>query len=78
MISVTRENCRRGLSPNKSPLLVVATVTPSDKATLEGSPLAVSQIAIEIYKPVPGGITFGGGGFAPRSLDVPGMVRMGE
>ncbi|MBX7131264.1 MAG: antibiotic biosynthesis monooxygenase [Fimbriimonadaceae bacterium] len=62
---------------DKSPLLVVATVTPSDKSHLEGSPLAVSQIAIEIYTPVPGGVTFGGG-FAPKSLDVPGIVRMGE
>ena len=63
-----------GFKDEKSPLLVVATVTPSEKPMIEGSPLAVSQIAIEIYTPVPGGVTFGGG-FGPKSLDVPGMVR---
>ncbi len=59
----------------KSPLLVVATVTPSDKPMLAGSPLAVSQIAIEVYTPVPGGLAFGGG-FGPESLKVPGLRRV--
>ncbi|HJP82752.1 MAG TPA: antibiotic biosynthesis monooxygenase [Fimbriimonadaceae bacterium] len=64
-----------GFKDEKSPLLVVASVTPSDKPMIAGSPLAVSQIAIEIYQPVPGGLTFGGG-FAPDTLEVPGLIRM--
>lgn len=64
-----------GLKDENIPLLVVATVTPSDKPMMEGSPLAISQIAIEIYSPVPGGITYGGG-FGPKELNVPGMVRL--
>jgi hypothetical protein len=59
----------------KSPLLVVATVTPADRPLLAGSPLAVSQIAIEVYTPVPGGLAFGGG-FGPESLKVPGLRRV--
>ncbi|MBC8065547.1 MAG: hypothetical protein H7Y17_11995 [Chlorobia bacterium] len=59
----------------KAPLLVVATVTPSEKPTIDGSPLAVSQIAIEIYTPVPGGVAFGGS-FGPKDMDVPGITRM--
>lgn len=64
-----------GFKDEKSPLLVVATVTPSDKPAIEGSPLAVSQIAIEIYTPVPGGVAFGGS-FGPENMDVPGLVRV--
>ncbi len=64
-----------GYKDEKSPLLVVASVTPSDKPAVQGSQLAISQIAIEIYTPVPGGVTFGGG-FGPDSLKVPGLRRM--
>ncbi len=63
------------LKDEKTPLLVVATVTPSDKPMIEGSPLAISQIAIEIYAPAPGGIALGGS-FGPKEMDVPGMVRI--
>jgi hypothetical protein len=59
----------------KSPLLVVATVTPSDKPKVQGTQLSISQIGIEIYTPVPGGLTLGGG-FGPVQMDVPGLVRM--
>jgi len=59
----------------KSPLLVVATVSPSDKPKVKGTQLAISQIGIEIYTPVPGGLTLGGG-FGPAHMDVPGLVRM--
>ncbi len=59
----------------ESPLLVVATITPSQEPTIAGSSLAISQIAIEIYTPVPGGIAIGGG-FGPDSLKVPGLRRI--
>jgi len=63
-----------GFKDEKSPLLVVATVTPSDKPGVEGTKLAISQIAIEIYTPVSGGLA-AGGGFGPKELAVPGLVR---
>lgn len=58
-----------------SPMLVIASVTPSDKPGVHGSNLAISQIAIEGYTPVPGGIAFGGT-FSPANLEVPEMVRL--
>lgn len=64
-----------GFADEKAPILVVASVTPSEKPHISGSRLAVSQIAIEMYTPVPGGVVFGSG-FAPDSLDVPGMRRI--
>jgi hypothetical protein len=60
--------------PN-APLLVIASVTPGDKAIGHGSNLAVSQIAIEGYTPIPGGLALGGT-FAPQTFDVPGLVRL--
>lgn len=64
-----------GFKDDKSPLLVVATVTPSDKQGVAGSNLAISQIAIEIYTPVPGGLAFNGG-FGPEAMKVPGLRRL--
>ena len=60
--------------PN-APLLVIASVTPGEKPIEAGSNLAVSQIAIEGYTPIPGGLALGGT-FAPQSLKVPGLVRV--
>lgn len=60
----------------KSPIMLIASVTPSDKPK-EGQQLAVSQIAIEAYTPVPGGIALGGT-FAPASLHVKGLSRVGK
>jgi len=50
-------------------------VTPGDKPIGSGSQLAVSQIAIEGYTPIPGGLALGGT-FAPEKLSVPGLVRI--
>ena len=59
----------------KASLLVIASVTPGQKEVGSGSKLAVSQIAIEGYTPIPGGLAFGGT-FAPEKLQVPGLVRI--
>ena len=56
------------------PVLVIASLTPSDKAKIEGFPASISQIAIELYQPLPGGIAVGGS-FAPREMEVPHMKR---
>lgn len=59
----------------KAPILVLASVTPSNKPIGNGSNLAVSQIAIEGYTPIPGGLALGGT-FSPEKLAVPGLVRI--
>jgi len=59
----------------KAPLLIIASVTPGDKPIGNGSNLAIAQIAIEGYTPIPGGIALGGS-FAPEKLDVPHLRRI--
>ncbi len=54
------------------PILAIASITMSDKPQYEGVSMPISQISIELYKPVTGGI-FLGSRFAPASLKVPGM-----
>lgn len=72
----TRPMSLSGFKDKKAPLLVVATVTPSNEPSVKGTPLAISQIAIEIYTPVQGGLVLGGSGFGPNNLKVPGLRRM--
>jgi hypothetical protein len=55
-----------------SPILAIASLTLTGAPTAE-SPFPVSQIAIELYKPLPGGLA-AGGRFAPMTLQVPGLV----
>jgi hypothetical protein len=52
------------------PILTIASVTVTDKPAVGGHP--ISQIAIELYRPLPGGIAVGGR-FAPESMKVPHM-----
>ena len=54
------------------PVLVIASITLLDKPQLEGVSMPISQISIELYKPITGGI-FLGSRFAPATLKVPGM-----
>lgn len=60
---------------DKAPIMMVASLTPGGKTEINGSTLAVSQIAIEAYTPVPGGIAYGGT-FAPDKLAVPGLFKI--
>jgi hypothetical protein len=59
------------------PVLAIASITMSDKPKIEGIPMPISQIAIELYRPLPGGAA-AGGTFAPDSLKVPNMNRYDE
>lgn len=52
------------------PVLAVASITPADSARFAMTKLPISQIAIELYTPLPGGFALGGR-FAPDSLHVP-------
>ena len=54
------------------PLMVIASITPATQPELEQSSLPISQIAIEIYSPVNGGI-FLSSRFSPDALQVPKM-----
>ena len=57
------------------PILAIASLTYTDQAQVAGVQLPVSQIAIELYAPLPGGLAVGGR-FAPSSVKVPGLLEM--
>ena len=54
------------------PVLAIASLTLTGAPTGDAASLPVSQIAIELYRPLPGGLA-AGGRFAPEALNVPGM-----
>ncbi len=54
------------------PVLAIASITMAAKSEFEETSLPISQIAIELYTPITGGL-FLGGRFAPDSLEVPGL-----
>ena len=54
------------------PIMVMASITPADKPAFRGLDMPVSQIAIELYEPLPGG-AFLGGRFAPEAVMVEHM-----
>jgi hypothetical protein len=55
-----------GIAEDSGPILAIASLTMSNQPPKD-SPLPVSQIAIELYQPLPGGV------FVPNSVKVPGM-----
>ncbi len=54
------------------PIMVIASITFSDKEHFEATHLPISQIAIELYTPVSGGL-FLGSKFAPDAVKVKNM-----
>ena len=54
------------------PIMVIATITPSDEPRLSGIDIPISQISIELFAPLPGGAHVGGR-VSPASLEVPHM-----
>ncbi len=54
------------------PVLAIASITMAERAELEATSLPISQISIELYTPISGGL-FLGGRFAPDSLEVPNL-----
>ena len=57
------------------PIMAIASVVlarPQDGLPQKGLP-PVSQIAIELYTPLPGGLALGGR-FAPMGVNVPGLL----
>jgi hypothetical protein len=58
------------------PILCIASITPSEKPLVPGFPLAVGQISIELYQPLPGGVSIGGT-FAPATMKIEHHQRIG-
>ena len=55
---------------NSGPIMAIASITFTDKPRFKETRLPISQISIELYRPVSGGISLGGR-FAPEGLKVP-------
>jgi hypothetical protein len=60
---------------DSGPIMAIASLTLSDKPQVAGVQIPVSQIAIELYAPLPGGLA-AGGRFAPSSVKVKGLVEV--
>lgn len=63
------------VADDSGPILTVASLTMTDAPQVDGVSLPVSQIAIELYAPLPGGLA-AGGRFAPGSVKVPGLLEV--
>jgi hypothetical protein len=61
------------IADTSGPILAIASLTMADKAQVAGVQLPISQIAIELYAPLPGGLAVGGR-FAPATVKVPGLL----
>ena len=53
-----------------TPVMVIATITPSDKPEVDGIPIPIKQISIELYTTLPGGAAFNGR-LAPEAFPIP-------
>ena len=67
-----------GIKDDSGPILCVASIT-IDRAAMQSGDLkgGTSQIAIELYGPLPGGLAVGGR-FAPSTVKVPGLIEVAK
>ena len=61
--------------PDEGPVLAIASLTMPTPPTDGDLRAATTQIAIELYAPLPGGLA-SGGRFAPSSVKVPGLIEV--
>ena len=63
-----------GIKDDSGPIMAIASIT-IDRAAMQSGDIkgATSQIAIELYGPLPGGLA-AGGRFAPSTVKVPGLL----
>jgi hypothetical protein len=61
----------QGIDENAGPILAIASITYAAKSHFKETAMPISQIAIELYQPLPGGVSLGGT-FSPAALKVPG------
>jgi hypothetical protein len=65
-----------GIADNSGPILTIASITMDPVAMKNGDYKgATTQIAIELYAPLPGGLA-AGGRFAPSTVKVPGLLEV--
>ena len=64
-----------GIADNSGPILAIASITPAATSAVDRVQLPVSQIAIELYAPLAGGVALGGR-FAPKGVKVPGLLEL--
>ena len=57
------------------PIMAIASITMADSAHFAETSLPISQIAIELYQPLPGGL-FLGGRFTPDGIKMNGMLDL--
>lgn len=62
----------RHVPDDSGPIMAIASITFAAKPALKETQLPISQIAIELYQPLSGGVYLGGR-FAPKDLIVPKM-----
>ena len=62
----------RHIPDETGPIMVIVSITPAEKPAFPGFDMPISQIAIELYAPLPGGV-FLGGRFAPEGAKIPHM-----
>jgi len=65
-----------GIKDDSGPILAIASLT-IDRAAMQRGDLkaGTTQIAIELYAPLPGGLA-AGGRFAPSTVKVPGLIEV--
>lgn len=68
----TFEKPLKDIPEDSGPILAIASITYAEKPKFKESTLPISQIAIELYQPMKGGVALGGT-FAPAKLKVPGL-----
>ena len=59
----------QGVPDESGPIMAIASLTVSDKSHVQGTSLPITQIAIELYQPITGGL-FLGSRFAPDTVKV--------
>lgn len=57
------------ITDENTPIMVIAAITFTDKPAIEGVPMPISQISIELFAPLPGGASINGR-LAPDSFKV--------
>jgi hypothetical protein len=67
---ITNPNPLKHVAEDSGPIMVLASVTLAKEGKFKQVKLPITQIAIELYQPLPGG-AFLGGRFAPASVKVP-------
>jgi hypothetical protein len=59
---------------DSGPILAIASLTPAPQEQVSAVKLSISQIAIELYAPLPGGLAVGGR-FAPDTVKVRDLLE---